>query len=265
MATKADGSVNAARRRRAEPEKLEEMSFLAHLDALRSTLVHSAIVVVGAMIVCWFFSERILHILIRDLPVESLYFTSPIEAFMARLKVSAVLGVMIAFPFVAYRIWAFVAPGLFSHERKRLYPLAVASSALFYTGALFCYVILIPFVLQFLLSFGTERLNPLLSVTSYFAFVARLSFTFGVVFQLPIIVLILSAMGLVTPRWLLQQWRYGVVVIFLGSAVLTPPDAISLLLMAFPVLVLYLVSILVALIVVRRKDGNDSGKLPSKH
>jgi sec-independent protein translocase protein TatC len=164
---------------------------------------------------------------------------------------------MIAFPLILFRVWSFVAPGLFTHERRRVYPLVISSSILFYTGVLFCYIILIPIVLDFLLSFGTEFVNPLISVSAYFGFVARLSFTFGVVFQVPIVVLVMSSLGLVTPRWLLKQWRYGVLVIFTASAVLTPPDAVSLVLMALPVLLLYIGSILIAFVVVRRRKNDD--------
>lgn len=239
------------------PQPLKEMSFIGHLTDLRRVIIQSLIVLLVFTISCWFFSGRILDLLVKDLPVDSLYFSSPIEAFMVRMKISLVLGVMLAFPFVLFKVWSFVAPGLFSHERKRVYPLVVASSALFYLGVSFCYVILIPIVLRFLIGFGTDYLNPLLSVSAYFGFVARLCFVFGVVFQIPIVVLILSSMGLVTPRFLLKQWRYGVLVIFVGSAVLTPPDAISLLLMALPILLLYILSILVAFVVVRKKRKQE--------
>ena len=221
-------------------------------------IIHSFVVFFVLSVICWFFSGRILDLLIADLPVESLYFLSPIEAFMVRVKISFVLGLMAAFPFILFKVWAFVSPGLFSHERRRIYPLVLSSSILFYVGVAFCYVVLIPTVMGFLLSFGTEFVNPLISVVAYFAFVARLCFAFGVVFQVPIIVLLLSMLGIVTPGWLLRQWRYGVLIVFLGAAVLTPPDAVSLLMMAVPVLALYLASILVAYVVVRKKKTVDS-------
>ncbi|MDH3217204.1 MAG: twin-arginine translocase subunit TatC [Candidatus Krumholzibacteria bacterium] len=236
-----------------DKEPLKEMSFLEHLTELRRTIIQSLIVLFGLSIVVWVFSGRVLDFLVEDLPVDSLYFQTPLEAFMVRMKVSLILGLMLAFPFILFKIWSFIAPGLFSYERSRIYPLMVSSSLLFYIGVLFCYLILIPIVLRFLIGFGTEYLNPLLSVSSYFGFVARLCFVFGVVFQVPIVVLVLSSLGIVTPRFLLRQWRYGVLIIFVGSAALTPPDAISLLLMALPILLLYISSILVALVVVRKK------------
>jgi sec-independent protein translocase protein TatC len=236
------------------------MSFLDHLGELRSLIIHALIAVLILSVGLWFVSGRLLDLLIKDLPVQSLYFNSPIEAFMVRMKVSFVLGTMGAFPYILFRGWSFVSPGLFKHERHRVYPLVITGSTLFYLGVVFCYLILIPVVLKFLLSFGTERLNPLLSVSSYFGFVAKLSFTFGLVFQIPVVVLLLSSLGLVTPRMLLRQWRYAITIIFVASAILTPPDALSMLLMALPVVLLYISSILVAMVVVRRKKRKSAGE-----
>lgn len=239
-------------------EILREMSFLEHLDELRGVLLQSAIVFLAASAVLWFFSARVLDFLVRDIPVESLNYFAPAEAFMARMKLSFVLGLMVAFPFILTKVWRFVSPGLFARERVRVYPFLVASSILFYLGVLFCYVVLIPIVLDFLLGFGTEKLNPMISVSSYFAFVARLCFTFGIVFQLPVIVLILSLLGIVTPRMLLKQWRYAVLVIFVVAAILTPPDPASQVLMALPVLLLYIGSVLIAFVAVRKKGSAGS-------
>ena len=233
---------------------LREMSFLEHLEDLRGVLIHSLVSFLAASIVCWFFSERILNLLVNDIPVDHLNFFAPSEAFMARMKMSFALGAMLAFPYVAHRVWRFVAPALFERERRRIGPLAIVSSALFYTGVVFCYLVLIPVVLEFLLGFGTERLTPLLSVGSYFAMVARLCFTFGVVFQLPVIVLVLSLTGLVTPGLLLRQWRYAILIIFVASAILTPPDPASQVLMALPVILLYIGSVLIAHVAVGKRE-----------
>lgn len=238
-------------------ELLREMSFLEHLDDLRGVLIRSFAGLLVTTIVAWFFSDRILDILVADLPVEHLNFFAPSEAFMVRLKLSLVVGAMTAFPFIFYQVWSFVAPALFDRERGRVLPLMVASSVLFYVGILFCYVVLIPVVLKFLLGFATEKLNPVLSVGAYFAMVARLCFTFGLVFQLPILVLALAAAGIVTPQMLLRSWRWAIVIIFVVAAVLTPPDPVSQVMMALPVVLLYIGSVLIAHIVVRRKEGKD--------
>jgi len=240
-----------------EKDDFKEMSFLDHLGELRSMILQSFLAFFVLSIICWFFSGMILDLLIEDLPVDSLYFYSPLEAFMVRVKISFVIGFMLAFPFILYKVWSFIAPGLFANERKRIVPFMVSSSVLFYTGVIFCYVILIPFVIGFLLKFGTPNLSPLLSVSSFFAFVARLCFTFGIVFQLPFIVLVLSMIGLVTPQFLLRQWRYAIVIIFIASAILTPPDAVSQVVMAGPICVLYLGSVLIAMIVTRKKRREE--------
>ena len=235
-------------------ENLREMSFLDHLDDLRTVIVQSAIAFTVAMVVCWFFSGRILDFLVRPLPVENLVFTDPVEAFMVRVRISVVVGLMISFPFILFRVWAFVAPGLFLNERKRIFPFVVASSSLFYAGIVFCYIVLIPIVLRFFLGYGTPRLNPLISVNSYFALVSKLSFAFGIVFQLPIVVLLLTLLGIVSPGLLVRQWRYGVLGVAIAAAVFTPPDVISMVAMGAPLLVLYAASVAVAFVVVRKKN-----------
>jgi sec-independent protein translocase protein TatC len=245
--------VNAIVSKPDRKDDPKEMSFIEHLDELRKVLVQSVLVFTGFMVVCWFLSGRILDILVRPIPVDTLYFQAPTEAFMVRVNISLVVGFMASFPFILFRVWAFVSPALFAHERKKVLPFIVASSSLFYTGVVFCYLMLIPIVLRFLLSYGTKYVNPLISVNLYFGFVARLCFAFGIVFQLPIVVLLLTIIGIVTPQWLLRQWRYAIVFIFVASAVLTPPDALSMIAMALPVLALYAASVVIAFVVVRRK------------
>lgn len=235
-------------------EILREMSFLEHLDELRGVLIHSLVGYLLAVIGCWFFSGQIIDLLVEDLTVEQLIFYAPAEAFMARVKISLALGLLIAYPFILFRVWSFVSPALFDRERKKVWPFIIGASALFYTGVVFAYLILIPIALRFLIGFGTENLTPMISVTAYFAFIARLCLVFGIVFQLPIIVFVLSLMGVVTPEFLLRQWRYAVLIIFAGAAILTPPDPASQVLMALPIVLLYIGSVLVAKVTVRKKE-----------
>ncbi|MCK5618323.1 MAG: twin-arginine translocase subunit TatC, partial [Candidatus Krumholzibacteria bacterium] len=155
-----------------------------------------------------------------------------------------------------FRVWSFVSPALFAKERGTVYPFLATASVLFYMGVAFAYLILIPIALDFLLGFGTDKLSPMISVTSYFSFVARLCLTFGLVFQLPVIIFILSMIGVVTPQFLLRQWRYAVLVIFVGAAILTPPDPASQVLMALPIILLYIGSVLVAHITFRKKEDS---------
>ena len=237
-----------------QKEILREMSFLEHLDDLRGVLIQSAIAFLLATIGCWFLSGRIIDLLIEDLVVEQLIFYAPAEAFMARVKISLVLGLLIAYPFILFRIWSFVSPALFARERAKVWPFIISASILFYVGVVFAYLILIPVALGFLVGFGTENLTPMISVTAYFSFVARLCLVFGLVFQLPVIVFVLSLIGVVTPKFLLRQWRYAVLIIFVAAAILTPPDPASQVLMALPIVLLYIGSVLVAYATIRKKE-----------
>ncbi|MBN1883949.1 MAG: twin-arginine translocase subunit TatC [Candidatus Krumholzibacteriota bacterium] len=247
-----------AGRHDGDTEKLPEMGFLDHLEELRSALIACLVSWVAASIVLWFLSRHILDFLLAGLPLDSLYFHAPVEAFMTRLKLSFVLGFLAAFPYILFRVWFFVAPGLFSRERRFVVPLVVASTALFYVGVVFAYWVLIPVVLAFLLKFGTESLLPLISIGAYFGFVARLCFAFGIVFQLPIVILFLVQMGAVSARALLRQWRWAIIAIFVVGALLTPPDPVSQLLMALPLVALFLGSALLALLIERRRERAEA-------
>lgn len=231
------------------------MTIIDHLEDLRRALVQSLLAALLASIICWFWSQPLLDLLVKPIltAAEGIYFHAPIEAFMTRLKIAAVCGVFVVMPFIFYKIYGFILPGLYERERRVVTPLLISSTALFYLGVIFAYVIVIPKVVAFMLSFGTETMQPLIGIGAYFAFVARLCLAFGAVFELPLVILFLSIIGLVNPRRLLKTWRYAVLLIVIFAAVLTPPDIFSQLAMALPVILLYLSSVLVAMLVTRRK------------
>jgi len=233
------------------------MGLLDHLEELRAVVFQSGIAAIAAMILCWFWSADLLEFMIRPIRDEGIYFTQPSEAFLVRLKISAVAGLFVMAPFIFFKIYGFVLPGLYKRERRVVTPLLVSTTVLFYTGVAFAFGVVIPKVMAFLLSFGTDLVKPLIGVGPYFSFVARLCLAFGLVFELPLLVLGLSVAGIVNPRMLLRTWRFAVVGIFTISAILTPPDVASQVMMALPVLVLYFGSALVSLAVVRRRRKQD--------
>jgi sec-independent protein translocase protein TatC len=239
-------------------ENLKEMGLLEHLEELRSTLIASLVAWIGASIIVWFFSERILDFLIRHLPVKDLYFFAPGEAFMVRMKLSFILGILVSVPYLLFRVWRFVSPGLFRKEKGLVFPVIVLSVVLFYLGLVFAYWVMMPLVLRFFVTFGTESLTPMLSVEKYFSFVAKLSFAFGLVFQLPLVVILLTWMGVVSARTLLAQWRWAIIIIFSVSAVLTPPDPISQVCMAIPLCVLYFASVAASFVIEKRGKKPDA-------
>ncbi len=238
----------------------DRMGLLDHLGELRGVLIHSSIAALVATILCWFWSADLLDILILPIRDQGIYFTAPNEAFLTRLKLSAVVGLFVVAPFIFFKIYGFILPGLYKRERRVVTPLLLATTVLFYTGVAFAFLVVIPQVITFLLSFGTEAMEPLIGVGPYFNFVARLCLAFGLVFELPLLVLFLSVIGVVNPRMLLKTWRYAIIIIVTLSAVLTPPDVISQVMMAGPVLVLYMGSVLISIAVTsrrRKKENQD--------
>jgi sec-independent protein translocase protein TatC len=235
------------------------MTLLDHLDELRSVLIQSLAAVGLASVVCWFFSRPLLDLLVQPLTASGnmVYFHQPVEAFLTRMKMAVVCGIFLVLPFVLLRIYRFVVPGLYDRERKVVTPLLVASVALFYAGVAFAYLILIPKVMAFMLDYATTYMQPLIGIGPYFAFVARLCLAFGLVFELPLVVLLLSSLGVVSPRTLWKGWRYALLAIVVMSALLTPPDVFSQLVMAGPVMLLYLGSVGIAMAVDRRRGDRE--------
>ena len=233
------------------------MTVLEHIAELRTTLIWAFALAFGAACVAWFFSDTVVNALLQpahDAGQETLYFQKPMEAFMLKLKASAVVGLFLVFPLILHRIYLFVSPGLLPKEKRVVMPLVISSTLLFYGGVAFCFVILLPLVIRFALGFATESLQPWLTAESYFDMAARLCFAFGILFELPMVVFVLSWIGLVDPRKLLRGWRYALVMILIVSAVLTPPDIISQVMLTGPVMLLYLASVLVSIVVRRRRD-----------
>lgn len=245
---------------------LGEMSFFEHLEELRSVLIQSLVVVAAASVIAWFISERAVDLLIRPAigSAGDLVFLSPTGAFMLRLKTSVGLGLFLAAPIVAWRVWSFIVPGLLKRERRLAFPVIVASIGLFYGGAAFAYVVILPISLLFLLGFETEHLRPMISGEHYFEFALRLTLAFGTVFQFPLVVSLLTYWEILAPDFLKKYWRYGVIVVFLLSALLTPPDVASQILMAGPVLLLYFVSMgLASAIAKNRQKTREREAQPS--
>lgn len=235
----------------------DRMGLLDHLGELRSVMIHSSLAALAATILCWFWSADLLDVMILPIRDQGVYFNAPNEAFLTRLKLSAVVGLFVVAPFIFFRIYGFILPGLYRRERKVVTPLLVATTALFYTGVAFAFLVVIPQVMTFLLSFGTEVMEPLIGVGAYFSFVTRLCLAFGLVFELPLLVFFLSVIGVVNPRMLLRTWRFAIIIIALVSALLTPPDVISQLMMAGPVIVLYIGSVLVSILATSRQRKRD--------
>jgi sec-independent protein translocase protein TatC len=242
----------------AETRTLErgEMTLFEHLAELRRVLLQSILAVGVATTAAWFLADRALEALIGPAlgPSERLVFLSPSGAFMLRVKTSIGLGLFLAAPIVVWRLWSFVVPGLLRKERRLLLPIVVSSLLLFYAGALFAHLVVVPMSMRFLLGFGSELVQPMIEAEQYFQFVLRTLLAFGLVFQFPLVVAVLTYWDVMSPDFLRRYWRHGVVAVFVVSAVLTPPDVASQLLMAAPVLLLYAASMVLAQLIARSRS-----------
>ncbi len=166
-------------------------------------------------------------------------------AFFVALKVSFFAALLGALPFILYQIWLFIAPGLYSNEKKMILPFVIGGTVMFFIGVLFAYYIVTPFGFQFLITFGSFLYTPLINIEDYVGFFTKIMLGFGLAFELPVFAYFLALLGLITDRTLIDFFKYAIVIIFLVAALLTPPDILTQLLMAAPLVILYGISILI--------------------
>ena len=224
--------------------------FLTHLEELRGRLIFSLAVFFIATLLSFFFSRTLLDFFIRPLTRFeniTLYFQSPQEAFLTHLAASALAGFVLSTPFLLTQLWFFITPGLYASEKKIILSLALVSFFLFLIGALFAYLVVVPWGLRFLLSFQTENLKPLLGAGPYFSFLIGMIVAFGVLFDFPVVIFGLVRLGIVEPRTLSRSRRAVAVAAFVISAILTPStDPISQTLLAIPLIVLFEMSVAIS-------------------
>ncbi len=233
-----------------EKKNPAEMTFFDHLDELRSSLWRALAGIMLAAAVCYYFApifQGWLLIPFENETSASLALLAPAEGFIVRLKIAFVAGLVAAAPWVFYQVWAFVAPGLFEHERKLVMPVVFFSSLLFITGAAFSMYVL-PYATRFFLSFGTQEIQNAWSLGKYVDFVLRLLLAFGVVFELPLLIYFLARFGVVTPPFLRKYRRHAIITFLILAALITPPDVFTQAVLTLPMVILYEASILLAIV-----------------
>lgn len=247
-----------------------KMPLLEHLTELRKRLLICAAFFVVAFFGCFAVADHIFNFLVmplaealKDSPNQRMIFTAPQEAFINQIKVAFFASISLTFPAIAIQVWKFVAPGLYAHEKKAFMPFLVATPVLFISGGALVYYFIMPLAWDFLLGYqqkGGDGALPIqleARVSEYLSLVMRLIFAFGVAFQLPVLLTLLAKAGMVTSDGLKAKRRYAVVVTFACAALLTPPDVISQIGLAVPILLLYEVSIISARMVEKKRAEMD--------
>lgn len=247
----------------------DEMTFLEHLEDLRTRLFRAFLSIFIAVIPAYAFSKEIFRFLSRPLTQflpegEQLAFRTLTEPFMLYIKVSFLAALFAVSPYVFYQLWKFIAPGLYQKEKKYVVPFVLFTSVFFIGGAAFAYYIAYPFACRFFLQLGSD-FKAVITVNDFFSLTVKLLLGIGLVFELPVLILFLSRMGLVTSKWMVRKFKYAVLVIFIIAAIITPtPDVISQSILAVPMLALYCLGIVVAFFFGKERKGRKEKRAKKK-
>jgi len=235
------------------------MSFLDHLEELRSRLVKSVIALGIGFGIAWSYHQEIFHFMVAPLraayPGLELIATSPTETLMLYMKMAFFVGIFITAPFLLYQVWAFIAPGLYSNEKSYAIPFIFFGTLFFVSGAAFGHYYLFPLSFSFLGSFGGDDIKFMPRVSEYYSFYSWFLLALGIVFQVPVVIFVLARIGLVNARFLLKHFKWAVLLSFIVAAVVTPtPDIVTQTLLALPMIGLYLLGVVVAAIFGKKRD-----------
>jgi sec-independent protein translocase protein TatC len=242
----------------------DRMPLTSHLEELRRKLIICGISWLVAFLACYSFAEPLFDLIatpVRSALPEgtSLVFITATEPFFTYLKIGALAGLLVSMPVIFWQIWSFVAPGLYQHEKRYIFPFVLASTLCFATGAFFGYQYVFPMAFKVLIEFGTGsgELNAMLSMGSYLSLSSKLLLAFGLVFELPVVIFFLARLGIVDHKMLARNRKFALLAAFLTGAILTPPDVFSQTALALPFIVLYEIGIIVARLFGKRRKPEE--------
>ena len=246
-------------------DEQDKIPFTAHLEELRKRLIVCFIAVGIGFVLSYGFKEKLFQILTRPLisvmqTGDKLIFTGLPEAFFTYLKVALFSGIILSTPVIFYQFWMFVAPGLYEKEKQHMIPIVFLSTFFFVGGSFFGYFIVFPYGFKFFLGFASEIIRPLPSMREYLSFASKLLLAFGLVFELPLVITFLAKLGMVSVSFLKKNRKYALLLFFVGAAILTPPDVVTQVMMALPLMVLYEISIIGAKIFGKKKSEEDDNE-----
>lgn len=243
-----------------------KMSFLEHLDELRKRIIYSAASLGVGFLIAFAFITPIFDFVMKPLAAalpkgQTLVYTEPMEAFTLRIYLAAIAGLLIATPVIMTQVWLFVAPGLYQHEKKMAVPFVGLTSIMFLSGAAFSHYVAFPAMWAFGASFVTDYVTFMPRIEPAFDFYLKMLLAFGLVFQMPPLVLFLARMGLVTGRFMMRYFKYAILVIFIAAAIITPSgDMFNQTIMAAPMIVLYLLSAALAALFGKKRHGREEAE-----
>jgi sec-independent protein translocase protein TatC len=239
------------------------MTFLEHLDELRKRITHAVVALLVGFLIAFGFINYIVQFvyarLTADIPGGSFIFTEPGEAFFIYIKIAAIAGLLISSPYVMWQVWLFIAPGLYANEKKLAVPFVVFASGLFISGAAFSHYVLFPLAWRFFASFSNEFIKFTPRVEPVFDLYVRLVLACGAIFQLPMLIFALARFGIVTAGFLIRNFKYAVLIMFIAAAIITPDGSVvNQVVMAAPMIALYIVSIAVAWMFGKKRTTDES-------
>lgn len=244
-------------------ENESRMSFFDHLEELRTRLIRGVTAILVGFLACIYFGDKLFELLASPLAAllrgdETLVFTGLADPFFMHLKVAFVAGIFLTIPYVLYQFWRFVSPGLHDQEARLALPFVVIATLLFYVGAVFAYFLVFPTVFKFFLSYQNPDLKPMISIKDYVSLVMKLMLGFGAIFETPVVVVFLGLLGIVNTELLKRGRRYFIVGGFILAAILTPPDVVSQVMMALPLILLFELSIRVLAVIEKRRKKKEA-------
>lgn len=250
----------------AEPPEMGRMSFFDHLEELRRRLFYSLVAIAAGMLISWFYADNIyaglarpLTTVLRELKLpDKLVYTNPTGPFNLYIKLAMIAGLFLSSPYLVYQAWSFISPGLYRHEKKYALPFILFCSSLFLSGGAFAYFIAFPAALRFLLGFSSQ-FQPFITVDEYFSLASTIILGLAIVFELPVLILFLTLLRIVTPGFLLRNFRYAFLLIIIIAAAVTPTsDIVNMMIFATPLVGLYFLGVGLSYLVLRARRAKES-------
>lgn len=244
---------------RKKKKKIEDknLTLVGHLDELRKRLIRSSIVLLISIIVCYNYSELVVKNIIKIAGNVNFVFIAPAELLMSYIKISVIAGIVVSAPFLVLQIWMFVSPGLVKGEKRTIAASLFIGGLFFIIGVVFSYLVVLPIMIKFFMGFQIEEIDEMISFSNYLSFVISTLLSFGIIFELPIIMVILTKFRILKVNFIKKNRKYTILIIFVVAAILTPPDVITQTLLALPMILLFEIGILFSSIIEKKEKKND--------